>query len=221
MADGYPFAAVLFDLDGVVVDTTELHYRVWDEFARSRGYSPTEAELLSTNGRPASEMMRAWLGQDLSDQEVAALTAERETWFNRLLSVEPVSAVPGAIEFIAALKRASIPIAVATSAVPANAKTALLRVGLADAFSGIITAADVTRGKPDPEVYLKAAASLGIAPTRCVVIEDSISGIRAARAAGAKCVALSTTFPRQALEREQPEWIVEDFRALPLDLIPR
>src|SRR4051812_43673946 len=81
----YPFAAVLFDLDGVLIDTTQLHYRVWDEFARSRGFVPTREQLLATNGRRADETIRLWLGASLSDHQIAAITSDREMYFNRLL----------------------------------------------------------------------------------------------------------------------------------------
>jgi beta-phosphoglucomutase-like phosphatase (HAD superfamily) len=91
---------------------------------------------------------------------------------------------------------------------------------LGELFPVRVTAADVTRGKPDPEVYLKAAAALGVAPSACVVIEDSVLGLRAGRAAGARCLALSTTFPRDVLLNEAPTWLAEDFRALPFSVSP-
>lgn len=220
MSSTYPFAAVLFDLDGVIIDTTNLHYRVWDDFARARGYTPTQTELLATNGRRAGETIRAWLGAHLHDHAVEALAAERETRFNQLLATEPISPVAGAHAFVAALAAAGIPRAVATSATPENAQLSLARVGMQGAFSAVITAADVRRGKPDPEAYLKAAAALGVPPAACVVIEDSVLGIRAAKASGARCLALSTTFPREALTAERPDWLAADFLALPPELLP-
>jgi beta-phosphoglucomutase family hydrolase len=216
----FPFSAVLFDLDGVVIDTTELHYRVWTEFAHKHGYSPTREELILTNGRRAAENIRNWLGADLDEAEIATLTAERETHFFNLLETEPVDAVAGVREFIASLQRAAVPFAVATSAVPSNAELSLKRVGLADAFNIKITAADVHKGKPHPECYLKAASKLGVAPEKCLVIEDSLSGIRAAKAAGAKCLALATTFPADVLMDEKPDWIAKDFTELPEELLP-
>jgi HAD superfamily hydrolase (TIGR01509 family) len=215
------YDAVLFDLDGVLVDTTALHGRVWSEFGSFHGYAPTRAELLATNGLRAGVVVQAWLGPGLGDEAVAALVAEREVLFNRLLSVEPMAAVPGAADFVGALASAGVPMAVATSAVPANAELALARIGLRRAFSAVVTAPDVSKGKPDPECWLKAAALLGVAPGRCLVVEDSISGIRAARAAGARCLALETTFPREALLQEGPDWVVADLRTIPRELVPR
>jgi HAD superfamily hydrolase (TIGR01509 family) len=210
----FPFAAVLFDLDGVIADTTELHYKVWKEFAAQHNYTPTGEELLATNGRRAAETLRLWLGQSLDDQAVATLTTDRETLFNRMLATEPVPPVPGVGRFVQMLKAGRIPKAVVTSAVPANATLALERVELRDAFDVIITAADVVRGKPDPEPYLMAARRLSVAPNLCLVVEDSIPGIRAAKAAGSKCLALTTTFSREMLVVERPDWIARDFNAL-------
>ncbi|MFB1479242.1 HAD family hydrolase [Corallococcus sp. RDP092CA] len=214
------FGAVLFDLDGVVIDTTELHYRVWDEFARERGYVPTREQLLATNGRRAGETLRAWFGAELDDEQVAALTDDRERAFHRLLDHEPVSAVPGVGAYLMALKHAGVPWALGTSALARNAERALERVGLEHLFPVRVTSTDVTRGKPDPEVYLKAAAALGVSARVCVVFEDAVAGLRAARAAGAACVAVATSFPRDVLLRERPDWLVKDFRDLPRALRP-
>jgi HAD superfamily hydrolase (TIGR01509 family) len=216
----YPFAAVLFDLDGVLIDTTALHYKVWDEFARSRGFIPTQEQLLATNGRRADETVRLWLGSNLSDGQVAAITVDREMYFNRLLRKESVPIVPGAQEFVRSLQKAGVPIAVATSAIPENARDSLSQAGLDGVFGAIITAADVTNGKPNPEPYLKAALRLGVSARDSLVIEDSVSGIRAAKAAGAKCLALTTTFPRDQLSAEAPDWLVPGFTDVPTNLRP-
>lgn len=214
------FDAVLFDLDGVVIDTTELHYRVWEEFSRDRGYAPTREELLATNGRRAGETLRAWFGTQLSDEEVEALTNDRERAFHRLLAHEPVVAVPGVEAYLRSLRQAGVPWALGTSALARNAELALERVGLEDLFPVRVTSTDVTWGKPHPEVYLKAASALGVAPEACVVFEDAVAGLRAARAAGAACVAVATSFPRHVLAREKPDWLVKDFRDLPAALRP-
>jgi beta-phosphoglucomutase len=216
----YPFAAVLFDLDGVIIDTTQLHYRVWERFAAPRGFVPTGAQLLASNGRPARETLREWFGAALGEEELAAMMRDVEPLVLQALETEPVSPVPGVWEFLQALRAAGVPWALGTSATPAHAECALSRLGLSEAFPVRITAANVTQGKPHPEVYLKAAAAVGAAPSACLVFEDAVSGLRAARAAGASCVALTTSFPRDVLLRESPHWIAEDFRALPAALHP-
>jgi beta-phosphoglucomutase len=216
----YLFAAVLFDLDGVLIDTTDLHYRVWDEFARAKRIALSREQLLATNGRRADETIRIWLGAGLSDHQLAALTADREMYFHRLLATEPVPIVPGAAEFVRALKQAGVRMAVATSATPENARLSLARIGMEDVFGAVVTAADVKNGKPDPEPYLKAANGIGVAANESLVIEDSVSGIRAAKAAGAKCLALATTFPRETLAAESPDWLANGFADVPPALKP-
>ena len=105
----FPFDAVLFDLDGVIINTTPLHYRVWDVFARRRGYIPTQAELLATNGVRAAETMRLWFGAGLSDADIDALTAEQAAYINEVLDSESVDAIPGVHEYIASLVAANVP----------------------------------------------------------------------------------------------------------------
>lgn len=215
----FPFAAVLFDLDGVILDTTEMHYRVWRAFAARHGYALSEAALLATNGVRADETLRAWFGS-IPARRIEELVEERESLFHRMLEFEPVPPVRGAREFVEALVRRGVPRAVATSAVPMNAELALSRVGLEDAFDAVLTAADVENGKPHPEVYLRAAEALGVAADACLVVEDAVSGVRAARAAGAKVLALTTTFSRDVLLREEPDWLVADLAELPPQLVP-
>ena len=214
----FPYAAVLFDVDGVIIDTTELHYAVWDAFARRHGHAPTADELLATNGRRAGETIRQWLGDALDDAAVASLTADREMLFHQRLVTDPVTAVRGVTTFVNRLEAAGVATAVVTSAIPANAELALARVGLAGRFGVVVTAADVTHGKPHPEPYLTAAARLGVAADRCLVVEDSIPGLQAGQAAGAACLALTTTVPRASLEAVRPTWIADDFTTLPAAL---
>lgn len=220
MTKSYPFSAVLFDLDGVILDTTALHYRVWTEFGLAHGHAPTHAELVATNGVRAAETVKTWLDAKVSDEQADEYAAQLSEKITAMLQTETVPAVRGVQNFVTALSAAGIPRAVATSATPENAALSLSCVNLANSFGAIITAADVTRGKPDPEPYLKAAAALGVQASRCVVIEDSVFGIRAAKAAGAKCAALLTTFPRETLLAENPDWLFEDFLTVPAELRP-
>ena len=141
-------------------------------------------------------------------------------YFNRLLKTERLPTIPGATEFVRALDAAGIPVAVATSATPENARLSILRIGLEGIFGAVITASDVTNGKPHPEPYLKAADRLGVSAAVCLVIEDSVSGIRAGKAAGAKCLALATTFPREVLAAQSPDWLVNRFADIPSELRP-
>ena len=110
--------------------------------------------------------------------------------------------------------------AVATSATPGNARLAIARIGLEDVFATVVSAADVANGKPHPEPYLTAARRLGVPAAASLVVEDSISGIRAAKAAGATCLALTSTFPTEVLAAESPDWLLPGFTQIPQDLWP-
>ena len=138
-----------------------------------------------------------------------------------LINRTDVPVVPGAAEFVRSLQKGGVPMAVATSATPENARLSLSRAKMEGIFDIVITAADVANGKPDPEPYLKAAERLGVSATTCLVIEDSVSGIRSAKSAGAKCLALATTFPRESLSAESPDWLVASFADIPSAIFGR
>lgn len=211
----FTFAAVLFDLDGVILDTTACHYRIWTDWARTFGKTPTQAELVATNGVRATETIRLWLGNAAATANIDAIAQELSELITKDLQSGTMPAVPGVQAYVEALKNAGIPRAVATSATTANAWLSLNCVKLADSFDEVITADQVTRGKPHPEPYLKAAEKLGVSAKDCVVFEDSLSGLRAAQAAGAKRAALTTTFPLETLQAEKPDWLLPDFCNLP------
>jgi HAD superfamily hydrolase (TIGR01509 family) len=210
-------SAFLFDMDGVLIDTTELHQRLWTAFAREHDYAPTPAELAATNGRPAAETIAGWWGA-LDAPTVTRWREERESLFDGAIAGGQLAPIAGAPEFVAALTAAGVAKAVATSSGAASAELALSSVGLRTAFPVVVTAADVRRGKPDPECYLTAAERLGFAPDRCIVVEDSLHGIRAAKAAGMQCVALATSFAVDVLRHERPDWILPDLRHVPTEL---
>ena len=193
MRKPFPFTAVLFDLDGVLIDATDLHYRVWDEFARARGFVPSREQILATNGRRADETIRLWLRSSLTDHQVAAIAAERETYFNRLLEKESVPVVPGAVELVDEVRTAGLPYALVTSSEPEVVDAVL--AGLDVEFPVIVCAADVAHTKPDPEGYLLAAAKLGAEPGQCIALEDSVNGVTAAEAAGFRTVAVPSVVP--------------------------
>ncbi len=216
----YPFAAVLFDLDGVVIDNTLTQHQVWTAFLRLHGADPTPADIRATDGRRGDEVVRQFLGADLDAEEVTRLTGEREVMYRQRLLVDPVHPIAGVEAFLSALKSAGIPRALATSAVPENASIALRRLGLTAYFDAIVTAADVRRGKPDPEPYLKAAAGVQAPPEKCLMVEDSLPGIRSGKAAGATALGLTTSATEEQLRAAGADFVAADFTALPPSFWP-
>ncbi|MEX2121669.1 MAG: HAD-IA family hydrolase [Pirellulales bacterium] len=181
--------AVVFDLDGLLFNTEELYQEVGTELLRRRGCT-FEAELLNAvMGRPGSVALQMMIDHHRLDDTVEVLAAETAEIFPAILDAR-LRLMPGAGELLAALQQADIPRAIATSSGRRFLDNVLARVDLAGAFHFSLTSEDVQRGKPDPEIYLLAAARFGIEPGRMLVLEDSQNGCRAAVAAGAIAVAV-------------------------------
>lgn len=184
-----PIQAAVFDLDGLLVNTEELYQHVGSELLRRRGKTFGTDLLDAMMGRPPAvslAIMIEWHG--LADT-VETLAAETGAIFAGLLD-ERLEPMPGAMDLVDALAGRGLPRAVATSSGPAFAHDVLGRVGLLERFAFVLTSADVVNGKPDPEIYLAAAARLGVDPAAMIVFEDSHNGCRAAVAAGAVVVAV-------------------------------
>lgn len=206
-------AALIFDMDGVLADNSFAHAEAWGRFlaeqgARVRpGFSPQQ-----TFGRRNAELFADAFLAPPPPEEEAALAQRLEDLYWEIF--EPrVRPLPGLRELLAGARERGLRCALATSAPPANVTKLLGALQLEGAFAPVLTEADVTRGKPDPEIYLRAAARLRRPPGECVVFEDAVAGVIAARAAGAHCVALTTTYPAAELQRAGAELIVPDFTA--------
>ena len=178
-----PLDAVIFDLDGLLLDTERMFHRVMFAACRQIGYEMTDDLHLSMIGGPRDDNERRLLGQFGADFPLQAYTdACREAF--EAACAQSVPLRPGAERLLRLLERRSIPRAIATSSSPDHAHTNLKRAGVAAYFDVIVTRADVTRGKPHPDTFLLAAQRLGAAPAHCLALEDSIHGVRAASAAG-------------------------------------
>ncbi len=184
-----PIRAVVFDLDGLLVNTEDLYQCVGTELLRRRGRSFGPDLLDAMMGRPqrvALAVMIEWHG--LSDT-VETLASETREIFVGLLDTR-LEAMPGAVPLVRSLAERGVPRAVATSSGPDFAHDVLARVGLRELFGFVLTSADVVHGKPDPEIYLTAARRLAVEPAAMLVLEDSQAGCRAAVTAGAVTVAV-------------------------------
>ncbi len=193
-------SALLFDLDGVLIDSTPAVARVWSRWAAEHGLDP-EAVVRLAHGRPSRTTIRELLpGADI-DRE------NREVERREMEDLDGVVLLPGAREILNNLPPERWTIA--TSCTRPLAEVRLRAAGLPIPET-IVTSSDVRIGKPDPEPYLKAAAKLGFAPSDCVVVEDAPAGIRAGKGAGTRVIALLTTTVRRDLEEAGADWIVRN-----------
>jgi len=197
---------VLFDLDGVLVDSTPAVARVWAKWAAKHGFVPDEV-VRQAHGRPSIATIRELLpGADLDAENSEVERGEIE-------DVEGVIPLPGALQLLQSLPADRW--VIATSCTRTLAEVRIRAAGL-PLPKNLVTSTDVQRGKPDPEPYLKAAKLLGLAPADCIVIEDAPAGIRAGKAAGARVLALRTTAPDTELVESGADWIVNDLASLRL-----
>lgn len=187
-----PFGAI-FDWDGVIIDSGQLHAESWRMLATELGKIIAPDSFIRgfgmKSGRIIAEIHR-WAEDPL---EIAKLVERKESLYREILARSNITSLPGVAEWLARLKSAGVPCAVASSTHRLNIEAMLDRIGLRDAFREIVSAQDVEHGKPHPEVFQKAARRLGITAARCVVFEDAHVGIEAGHAACMKVIAVATT----------------------------
>lgn len=207
-----PTRAVVFDMDGVLVDSGAHHRDAWRAmFREARLTAPAEFWRL-TIGRPADEAV-ALLVEGIDRTEARRLAEVKRAHYTRLAHRGTV-AVAGAPAFVKALARQGVPRAVATSATRRDLERVLDELGLRRYFEVVVTADDVRWGKPNPEVYLRAAAGLGLGPSACLVFEDALVGVQAARAAGMRVIGVATSHTREELVAAGAERALLDFEGV-------
>lgn len=189
--------AVLWDLDGVLVDTARFHYQAWRQLFDELGRSFGEEEFRRTFGLRNDLIFRQEL-PDTSAEEMERLSDRKEALFRRFAAAS-VTPLPGALDLVRRTREKGRRMALVTSTPRANIDFVLGQIGLAEAFETIVAAEDVSRGKPDPEGYLLAARRLGVRPERCLVIEDAPGGIEAGMRAGMHTLGVATTHAREEL----------------------
>ncbi len=185
--------ALIFDLDGVVVDSMPLHTLAWQRYLEQLGVTRTDVAV-QMHGRRNDEIVREFLGPNVANEVVFEHGAAKERLFREMMGSELASAmVPGVAGFLERTR--ALPVALATNAEPANVAFVLDGAGLREYFPVIVDGSQVKQAKPSPEVYLTASARLGVAPGNCIVFEDSPVGIAAACAAGMRVVGILTHAP--------------------------
>lgn len=211
-----PWAA-LFDMDGVLVDNIDFHVNAWLQFAQHHQRPLTKDQYIEhINGHVSADAMAYVFQRPIPPGELIVLTEEKEAIYRELYRphLEPA---PGLLDFLQALKARHVRLAVGTSAPMSNVQFTLDGLPLRPYFDTVVDASMVQHGKPDPEIYVKAAERLGVEPARCVVFEDAFAGIEAGLRAGMKVVAVATTHTRDELKDVGASLIVDDFTGLTVD----
>ena len=195
--------AALFDMDGTLVDNTLAHMRAFEIFCARYGVTGWKEKLSQAFGMGNDDIMRLIMPAELiRERGLASLAEEKEAIYREIYAPE-IRPVKGLVPLLESLRAAGVRCAVGSSGCRANVDFVLEKCRIGEFFDARISGDRVTRCKPDPEIYLTAAAALGMAPADCVVFEDAKAGIESARQAGVgRVVALATTLPREVLERE-------------------
>jgi beta-phosphoglucomutase len=186
--------ACIFDLDGVIVDTAVYHYKAWKRLANELGFDLTEQqnEKLKGVSRVRSlELILQWGGVTKTAAEQEELAARKNEWYVEMINrMTPDEILPGAKEFLIACREAGLKTALGSAS--KNSGTILDKVGIAGLFDAVIDGNKVSKPKPDPEVFLQGAEELGMPPANCVVFEDAIAGVEAAKNGGMKAVGVGS-----------------------------
>jgi beta-phosphoglucomutase len=188
-----PLRAVLWDLDGTLVDSAEFHWFSWRDTLAAEGVAVTYEQFLASFGQKNDRVLRLWLGADAPDGAIRRIGEGKETEYRRLVQAHGLDPLPGARAWADRLHAAGWKQAIASSAPRQNVEVMLHVLALDRDFDAIVAAEDVTAGKPDPQVFLKAAERLSVPPSRCIVVEDAAVGVEAARRAGMKRIGVSRT----------------------------
>lgn len=203
---------VIFDMDGVLIDSYHAHFQSWLQVAGDYGLEPfTEETFSKTFGRTSRDIIQMLWGDRVAEARVAEIDDRKEAHYRERIAKE-FPAMDGADDLIAALHKAGFAIAIGSSGPPANVRAAMNGLRSSGAISATVTGNEVTRGKPDPEVFLKAAGKLKLSPQACAVIEDAPAGVEAAVRAGMTAIAITGTVEREKLSHAH--LIVDSLRDL-------
>lgn len=224
-----PFSAAfaaLFDWDGVILDSSRPHERSWERLAAETGRALPEGYFKRSFGMKNEAILPEILGWAHDAPSIRSLSLRKEELYREIIRSEGIEPLPGVRTWLERLRDAGIPCAIGSSTHRENIDMCLTLFGFTDFFRGIVTSEDVSRGKPEPDVFLKAAEKVGAAPGRCVVFEDAPVGIQAGLAGGMKVVGVAGTHPEATLKGAHrivsrlDELAVADVAALWEDLSP-
>ena len=190
--------AVIWDMDGIIVNSAQYHLKAWQIILRKRGVNYTEEDFWRNTGKRNDSIVRNVLGNKTPQNEIMEIIREKGEIFRQLMG-QNIRPLPGVLKLITALKEHGFKIAIASSAPMENINLITQSLNIYNRFDAIISGWEVTTGKPNPQTFLLAAEKLGVAAKNCIVIEDAISGVTASKRAGMPCIAVTNTTPREEL----------------------
>lgn len=206
--------ACLFDLDGVIVDTAVYHFQAWRRLANELGFDFTEhqnEQLKGISRMESLELILKWGNVTLTEAEKLAWATRKNDWYLDLVKLmTPKEVLPGVEKFLTDLREAGIKIALGSAS--KNSKLILERINMLDYFDAIIDGNNITKGKPDPQVFLMGAEATGTLPSECVVFEDAVAGIQAAKAGGMKAIGVGA-----ADILTEADFVIAGFEEMTLD----
>ena len=206
--------AILWDLDGVIADTGDYHYQAWGDIFKEKGATFTREDFMRHFGQRHDTIIKFALGDDIPPDEFERITERKQREYRRLVTGN-IKPLPGAVELITSLNDHHIKTAIASSAPLENIEIIIRGLGIEECFQAIACGTEVTEGKPSPQIFLLAAEKLGVEPANCVVIEDAIAGVAAAKEAGMKCIAVTNSHPISSLR--EADLIVSTLEAVDIE----
>ena len=183
--------AVLWDMDGTLIDSEEFHWISWRDTLAKEGVTITYQQFLASFGRRDDAFLPQWLGGAATPERIISIAEAKEELYRDLVRKNGMAPLPGVAAWIHRLHEQGWLQAIASAAPRPNIDVVLEALKASDRFQGIVSAEDVHRGKPDPEVFLLAAARVGVPPARCIVVEDAVAGVQGARSAGMRSIGVS------------------------------
>ncbi len=206
--------AVIWDMDGIIVDTAQYHLEGWQIVFQKRGTNYTKEDFRLNTGKRSDTIIRSVLGEKILQNEITEIIQEKDETFRQLMG-QNIRLFPGVLKLITSLKAHGFKIAIASSAPMENIQLITQSLKIHNRFDAIISGWEVTKGKPDPQTFLLAAEKLGVKAKDCIVIEDAISGVTASKRAGMRCIAVTNTTSREELR--EADLIIDTLAEITID----